>query len=237
MDIFQDYIDFYKLARVRLKSHKNYVKFESFQAGIVFKFLKSKGISFKGKKVLDLGCGKGGYSLNLFKEGANTTSLDITTEYFQNIKGTKFIIGDATRMPFKSNSFDFVFCSSLIEHIKNPDLLVREIKRVLAKKGLCYLSFPPFWSPVGAHQFKPFHYLGEKIAVRLSRKFYGVRSFKYDDVYGKLHKMKIDQVKKIILKEKLKIKSLSTRMSPINFAKIPLLKDFLTWNVEFLVEK
>jgi|TARA_Y100000310_G_scaffold56791_1_gene52101 ubiquinone/menaquinone biosynthesis C-methylase UbiE len=237
MGIFQDHINFYKLARVRLKSHQNYVKFESFQAGIVIKFLKNKGISFKGKKVLDLGCGKGGYSLNLFKEGAITTSLDITTEYFQNIKGTRFILGNATRMPFKSNSFDFVFCSSLIEHIKNPDLLLREIKRVLKKNGLCYLSFPPFWSPVGAHQFKPFHYLGEKIAVRLSRKFYGTRSFRYDDVYGKLYKVKINQIKKIILKEKLKIKFISTRMSLINFAKMPILKDFLTWNAEFLVEK
>ena len=140
-------------------------------------------------------------------------------------------------MPFKSNSFDFVFCSSLIEHIKNPDLLLREIKRVLKKNGLCYLSFPPFWSPVGAHQFKPFHYLGEKIAVRLSRKFYGTRSFRYDDVYGKLYKVKINQIKKIILKEKLKIKFISTRMSLINFAKMPILKDFLTWNAEFLVEK
>jgi len=52
-----------------------------------------------------------------------------------------------------------------------------------------------------------------------------------------LHKVRINQIKKIILKEKLKIKSISTRMSPINFAKIPILKDFLTWNAEFLIEK
>jgi len=140
-------------------------------------------------------------------------------------------------MPFKAQSFDFVFCSSLIEHIKNPDYLIKEIKRILKDRGLCYLSFPPFWSPVGAHQFKPFHYLGEKIAVRLSRKLYGTRSLRYDDYYGKLHKRKISEIKKCISDNKLKIKRISTRMSPINFAKIHLLNEFLTWNVEFLIER
>ena len=140
-------------------------------------------------------------------------------------------------LPFKSESFDFVFCSSLIEHMKIPKILVKEIKRVLKKGGNCYLSFPPFWSPVGAHQFKPFHYLGEKMAINLSRKLYGVRSHSYDDKYGKLYKRKISQVKKYILDNNLKIKSISTRMSPINFARIPFLNELLTWHVEFLIEK
>jgi ubiquinone/menaquinone biosynthesis C-methylase UbiE len=186
---------------------------------------------------LDLGCGRGGYSQKLFGEGAHLTSLDITKEHFQNIKGATFVSGDAVKMPFKDKSFDFVFCSSLIEHIKNPDSLIKEIKRVLTDRGMCYLSFPPFWSPVGAHQFKPFHYLGEKTAIKLSRKYYHVRSYRYDDVYGKLYKRTIRQVKQLIKNNKFKIKAISTRMSPINFAKIPILNEFLTWNVEFLIEK
>lgn len=233
----KDYISFYKLAKERLKSPRDYVKFENFQANLIIKYLKNKEISLKNKIVLDLGCGRGGYSLKFHEEGAKVIALDITKEYFQNISGINFLIGDATRMPFKPKSFDFIFCSSLIEHIKHPEALISEIKRALKKGGVCYLSFPPFWSPVGAHQFKPFHYLGEKMAIKLARKLYHVRSFRYDDVYGKLHIRKIEEVKRLIKDNKLKIKSVSTRMSPINFARIPLLNEFLTWNAEFLLEK
>ncbi len=53
---FRDYINFYKFAKNRMKSNKDHLKFENFQAGIVIKYIKSKGISFNGKKVSDLGC-------------------------------------------------------------------------------------------------------------------------------------------------------------------------------------
>jgi len=238
MTNFQDYINFYKLAKNRTKSNKDYLKFENFQAGIVLKYIKSKGIRFKGKKVLDLGSGRGGYSLRFFEEGAEVTSLDISTEYFQNIKGINFVLANATKIPFKHKSFDFVFCSSLIEHLKEPQLLIKEIRRVLKTRGLCYLSFPPFWSPVGSHQFKPFHYLGEKTAIKLARKFYRVRSHSsYHDEHGKLYIMKISKAKKMIKDNGLKIKSISTRHFPINFAKIPFFNEFLTWHVEFLLKK
>lgn len=233
----KDYVTFYKLAKNRGKSDSDYLRFENFQARIVIGALKNKGINFSGKSVLDIGGGRGGYSLEFFNDGANAVMLDMTEERFQNIKHVRFVLGDALRLPFKPESFDFVFCSSLIEHVKNPQLLIEEIKRVLKKNGICYLSFPPFWSPVGAHQFKPFHYLGEKAAVRLAGKFYNVRSHRYDDEYGKLHKRTIGEVRKYILNSKLKIKSVSTRMSPVNFAKIPLLKEFLTWHAEFLIQK
>lgn len=234
---FHDYAVFYRLAKNRIKSNKEYIKFEDFQSQIVMDSFRDKGIRFSGKRVLDVGCGRGGYSQKFLDEGASLTALDITLDYFQNVKDASFVLGDAVKMPFKDSSFDFVFCSSLIEHIKNPDELIKEIKRVLADDGMCYLSFPPFWSPVGSHQFKPFHYLGEKIAIILSRKFYHVRSYRYDDIYGKLYKRTIRQIKKLIKSNNLRIKSISTRMSPINFAKIPVLNELLTWHVEFLIGK
>ena len=233
----KDYIDFYKIAKRRAKSSSDYFNFENFQSEIVIKSLKSKGVSFNGKRVLDVGSGTGGYSLNLLNNGAKVVALDIIKDYFQNVKGVGFVLGDAANMPFKSNIFDFVFCSSLVEHVKEPDELIREIKRILRKNGMCYLSFPPFWSPVGAHQFKPFHYLGENIAIKLSRKLYDVRSFRYDDEYGKLYIRTIRQVRKLILKNSFQILSMTTRMSPINFARIPLIGDFFTWHVEFLIKK
>ena len=238
MSIFKDYTNFYRLAKGRGKSNSDYVKFENFQAHLVLRKLKSKGVAFNGKSVLDIGCGRGGYSMEFLKEGADVTSLDITRENFQDIHGVKFVMADASKLPFKSLSFDMVFCSSIIEHLKEPKKLLVEIKRVLKKDGICYLSFPPFWSPVGAHQFKPFHYFGEKMAIRLARKFYKVRSYSsYDDEYGKLYMMTISKAKRLIRESGLRIISISTRHFPINVAKAPLLNEFLTWHVEFLLQR
>ena len=238
MSIFKDYTNFYRLAKGRGKSNSDYIKFENFQAHLVLRNLKSKGVTFNGKSVLDIGCGRGGYSLEFLKEGADVTSLDITRENFQNIHGAKFVMADASKLPFKSMSFDIVFCSSIIEHLKEPKKLLVEIKRVLRKDGICYLSFPPFWSPVGAHQFKPFHYFGEKMAIRLARKFYKVKSYSsYNDEYGKLYIMTISKARRLIRDSGLRIISISTRHFPINVAKAPLLNEFLTWHVEFLLQR
>ena len=238
MSIFKDFTNFYRLAKGRGKSNSDYVKFENFQAHLVLRKLKSKGVTFYGKFVLDIGCGRGGYSLEFFKESADVTSLDITRENFQNIHGAKFVMADASKLPFKSMSFDMVFCSSIIEHLKEPKKLLVEIKRVLKKDGICYLSFPPFWSPVGAHQFKPFHYFGEKMAIRLARKFYKVKSYSsYNDEYGKLYIMTISKARRLIRDSGLRIISISTRHFPVNFAKVPLLNEFLTWHVEFLLQR
>ena len=62
----------------------------------------------------------------------------------------------------------FVFSASLIEHVATPETLLAEIGRVLAPGGFCYLSFPPFYSPRGGHEFAPYHYLGERLALRLT---------------------------------------------------------------------
>ena len=232
-----DYFRFYKLARKRLRSKQDNFKFQTHQAGMVIDFLESKEISFKNLRLLDIGTGEGGYSSEFVKRGAKVTGIDITDKYFQRTEGVNFLLGDASRLPFRDSSFDFVCCSSMIEHIKNQEGVVKEISRILKKDGFCYLSFPPFWSPVGSHQFKPFHYLGERCAIKLSRKFYNVSSFRYDDKYGKLYKTTIMEIKRLIKKTDLNIKSTTTRFLPINFAKIPILNEFLTWHVEFLLQK
>jgi len=234
---FGDYIKFYRLAKKRSRSHEDYIEFEKFQATLLVESLLKKGIDFNGKTILDIGSGRGGYAKTFQANGASPISLDLTKEFFLHPKGARFVLGSALSIPLKANSVDMIFCSSIIEHVKTPDIMISEIKRVLKKTGICYLSFPPFWSPVGAHQFKPFHYLGEKLAIRLSRTLYGVRSHTYDDKYGKLYIRKISEVKRLIRNNNLKIRSITTRMSPINFAVLPIVSEVLTWHVEFLIEK
>ena len=104
-----DYIRFFKHAKNRIRSDKDYLKFESLQARFVIKFLEKQGINLKGLRVLDIGSGRGGYSKEFAKKGAKVTAIDIRDYIFLKIKNIEFIICDASKMPFEDSSFDFVF--------------------------------------------------------------------------------------------------------------------------------
>lgn len=50
-----------------------------------------------------------------------------------------FVIGDITALPFLDNSFDFIFCSHVLEHIDNPEIAIKELMRV-GRRG--YIEVP-----------------------------------------------------------------------------------------------
>jgi len=168
--------------------------------------------------VLDVGCGNGGYSRALRAAGAEVISLD---RLLPAAPPASFIRGDALALPLADDTFPFIFCASLIEHVPHPHLLLEEIKRVLRPGGLAYVSFPPFYSPVGGHQFKPYHLLGERLAIRLS----GFDCERFATCFGAwgLYRLTIRQVRRMLKETGLQIKNMTTRFSPLNVARIPLL--------------
>jgi SAM-dependent methyltransferase len=52
------------------------------------------------------------------------------------------IVGDVHRLPLADNSFDCVFCTGVLEHVRDPWQVVREIKRVLKPGGIIHLDAP-----------------------------------------------------------------------------------------------
>lgn len=53
--------------------------------------------------------------------------------------GRPFIVGDALRLPFRDQAFDYVVCSHVLEHVEEPRRLLQELQRV-ARGG--YLETP-----------------------------------------------------------------------------------------------
>lgn len=62
----------------------------------------------------------------------------------KNIKGAKFLVGDALKLPVKDNYADMVTLFDVIEHVpKNTEnVALFEVNRVLKSKGLLFLSTP-----------------------------------------------------------------------------------------------
>ena len=89
-----------------------------------------------GKRILDFGCSTGGYCLELGRLGFECVGVDINEEYIKiaQQKGVEaHLIKD--RLPFNDNSFDTVIMFELLEHVEDPDRILKEAKRV-AKKNI-----------------------------------------------------------------------------------------------------
>lgn len=93
-----------------------------------------KSHSFKGKRVLNIGCG--GEFGTLIKNKSNCITLDIDFLKKPEIRA------DVTGLPFSENCFDYIFFLEVLEHTKNPFDAIREIHRVLKKNGLLIISVP-----------------------------------------------------------------------------------------------
>ncbi|MFC1904357.1 class I SAM-dependent methyltransferase [Chloroflexota bacterium] len=96
-------------------------------------------------KVLDVGCGQGVILSRLKSEGRELYGFDIAPAAVRLAKtmntDRNFFAADAQNMPLKSNTFDCIVCTELIEHIEG-DRAVRECYRVLKPNGVALFTAP-----------------------------------------------------------------------------------------------
>lgn len=100
----------------------------------------------KFNNCLDIGCASG-YMLSeiaLAYPDAKYFGLDVYSEAIKFAKSRypniEFRVGFAEKLPFNSKSFDLITFYETIEHVENPLLALKEIKRVLKKKGVAIVA-------------------------------------------------------------------------------------------------
>ena len=100
------------------------------------------------KKVLDLGSGGRFFHENVF-------SIDI--DKLENIT----IMGSASELPFRSQVFDLIISTAVLEHVKHFQNAVVEIERCCANNGLIYIEVPFLQSfHAHPHDYRRFTLLG-----------------------------------------------------------------------------
>ncbi|RJR29791.1 class I SAM-dependent methyltransferase [Candidatus Microgenomates bacterium] len=103
---------------------------------------------------LEIGAGYGQSSLLLCNEfGLTGISSDIALTPLQhtnklthklNYKQTpKLLVCDAENLPFADNTFPFVFCYQTLHHFPDPQLVLKEIHRVLSPGGTLFFAEEP----------------------------------------------------------------------------------------------
>jgi len=95
---------------------------------------------FKGASVLDIGCGPFPFVeattvCDRFEDETIHRRGDLRTD------GKAFVVADVAVLPFDDKSFEFVYCSHVLEHVEDPIAACSEITRV-GKRG--YVETPNF---------------------------------------------------------------------------------------------
>jgi ubiquinone/menaquinone biosynthesis C-methylase UbiE len=258
---------------LQLEKEMTYAEWEFEKGEDTIKFYLDKFTTdemFKDKEVIDFGCGAGGKSIYYASLGAkHVTGVDIVEHYekdskeFAKQKGYEdrftFKIADATKLPFKDNSFDTAIMNDFMEHVNKPEEALKEALRVLKPNGRIYLNFPPYSHPFGAHLSDAINmpwchlFFSEKTCINVYKdlvkdlsdgedriKFRFSKNEKGKEYISYINKMTIKRFNKIL--KKLDITPYYYKMTPFAgfvkpFAKIPGLREILNKNVVCVIQK
>ena len=103
--------------------------------------------SLDKKNVLDIGCGGGILSEELCKQGAKVTGIDSSSKSIsiakQHAEQNNYDIKYINKSIFEITDlgiYDFIICFEMIEHINEPNDLIKKIKELSSKKSGLFLS-------------------------------------------------------------------------------------------------
>lgn len=101
---------------------------------------------WRGKHVLEIGCGTGVDAKKFINSGAYYTGIDLTdSAVFQTMLrvNNRGIIRkmNAENLSFCSSNFELVYSWGVIHHAINPHKIISEIHRVLCPEGIFYFMF------------------------------------------------------------------------------------------------
>ena len=96
---------------------------------------------------MDIGCGRGDFTKGFKDLGLVVSAIDREMGDAELLEGVDVHKSEDLwndPFPFGDETFDFVFSKSVIEHIGNPDTIIKETQRVL-KPGGRVISMVPDW--------------------------------------------------------------------------------------------
>lgn len=137
-----------------------------------------------GKRILELGCGGGQWSIALARRGARPVGLDLSIRQLAHAgrlaaeasQPVPFVNANAERTPFADESFDIVFCDHGAMTFADPYLTVPEVARLLRPGGAFAFNIasPLIWLCWGDGEQPP--------GPELLRSYFGLRRATWETV-------------------------------------------------------
>jgi len=182
----------------------------------------------KGKTVIDFGCGTGGQSVEMAKQGAKVIGIDIQESQIKlcQQRAQHANVADLCEFTTETNELaDILISKDAFEHFDDPAGILQIMSTLLKPEGYVLAAFGPTWlHPYGGHLFSIFpwsHLLfSEKSQVRWRSDFKFDGATRFSEIDGGLNQLTISQFEKIIADSPFQIEWLET----IPIKGIPLFK-------------
>lgn len=98
---------------------------------------------FRGKLVLDAGCGMGRHMFHAAKGGARVVGVDFSRaveaayENTKHVETAAVVQADVMGLPFRPGTFDFAYCLGVLHHLPQPLEALRCLVDVMKDRGEC----------------------------------------------------------------------------------------------------
>jgi ubiquinone/menaquinone biosynthesis C-methylase UbiE len=141
-----------------------------------------------GKRVLDIGSGMGGFLVAAARNTMRVVGLEPNVDYctITRLRGARYGLTPSVvrsvgeTLPFPDQSFDVVLAQDILEHVRDPDATLREMRRVVRPGGVALVTV------INRFAWRDPHYhlrginwlprpLGEAIVERIGRSKRGAR--------------------------------------------------------------
>lgn len=140
-----------KFRKTLLDSHTGHPIFER-------RFYEQSGWRRKellGKRVLEVGCGAGPFTEIVLQAGAEVVSVDYSpavdaclANHGENLR-LSVVQGDIYRLPFRRETFDFIFCFGVLQHTPDVEGAFKALPPLLRPGGKIAVDFyRKHWSNV-----------------------------------------------------------------------------------------
>jgi SAM-dependent methyltransferase len=128
------------------------------------------GLVTSQTRLLDAGCGEGGLTRDYQSKAALVVGIDrYLTPIQATVELTKVTNGDIRALPFPAHAFNFITCSWVLEHLKEPEIVFREFARVLEPGGhLLFITPNAYHYLIWARRLIP-----NKVSTPVVDKLYG----------------------------------------------------------------
>ena len=144
---------------------------------------KSQIGDIKGKRVLEIGCGRGAFSKYLLSCGADlvaadfsSSAIDIAKRLLADSPPCDIRVADIQNIPFGDNEFDLVISLETLEHVPDWKKGLSELVRVTKPDGQLVITTPNYFGGQGLYRAyrnltgRPFTEVGQPINNPLTLK-------------------------------------------------------------------
>lgn len=159
----------------------------------------------KTGRVLDIGCGYGYFLAACREKGYEVHGIEFSgwaLKHATEVLGIPVSVGNVSDIDLPENSFDVITMWHALEHVPEPDRVVRHVKRWLKKDGLFIVDVPNHEGTDAKMQWEdwvgwslPYHYYHFTLGTLTELlKQCGLTVIKSKDYHSEVIKMKLKRI-------------------------------------------